>query len=63
MPLQDLHMLQSVRDETEGKLQMRLSPRKCSLDSLFKEVRVFKEIAVGVTVAAIQGYSAIPSAA
>ena len=35
-------MLESLRDETEGKLQMLLSPGKISLDSLFKEVRVFK---------------------
>ena len=35
-------MLQSLREETEGKVQMLLSPRKNSLDSLFKEVRVFK---------------------
>ena len=36
-------MLQSLREETEGKLQMLLSLRKNHLDSLFKEVRVFKE--------------------
>ena len=30
-------------EETEGKLQMLLSLRKNGLDSLFKEVRVFKE--------------------
>ena len=35
-------MLQSLREETEGKLQMLLSPRKNGLTSLFKEVRVFK---------------------
>ena len=35
-------MLQSLRKETEGKLQMLLSPRKNGLTSLFKEVRVFK---------------------
>ena len=35
-------MLSSQREETEGKLQMRLSPRKNGLTSLFKEVRVFK---------------------
>ena len=35
-------MLQSLREETEGKLQMLLSPRKNSLDSLFEEVRVVK---------------------
>ena len=35
-------MLQSLREDTEGKLQMRLSPWKIGLDSLFKEVRVFK---------------------
>ena len=28
-------------EETEGKLQMLLSPRKKGLDSLFKEVRVY----------------------
>ena len=37
-------MLQSLREETEGKLQMLLSPRKNGLTSLFKEVRVFKVI-------------------
>ena len=40
-------MLQSLREETEGKLQMLLSPRKNTLDSLFKEVRVFKETVIG----------------
>ena len=35
-------MLQSLREEREGKLQMLLSLRKNGLDSLFKEVRVFK---------------------
>ena len=35
-------MLKSLREETEGKLQMLLSPRQNDLDSLFKEVRVFK---------------------
>ena len=34
-------MLQSLREETEGKLQ-RLSLRKNGPTSLFKEVRVFK---------------------
>ena len=37
-------MLQSLREETEGKRQMLLSPRKDNLDSLFKEVRVFKVV-------------------
>ena len=32
-------MLYSLREETEGKLQMRLSPRKNGVTSLFKEVR------------------------
>ena len=36
-------MLESLREETEGKLQMLLSLRKNGLTSLFKEVRVFKE--------------------
>ena len=36
-------MLLSLREETEGKLQMLLSLRKDGLTSLFKEVRVFKE--------------------
>ena len=36
-------MLQSLREETQGKLQMLLSLRKNGLDSLFKEVRVFKD--------------------
>ena len=36
-------MPQSLREETEGKLQMLLSSKKKKgLDSLFKEVRVFK---------------------
>ena len=35
-------MLQSLREETEGKLQMLLSLRKNGLTSLNKEVRVFK---------------------
>ena len=35
-------MLFSLKEETEGKLQMLLSPRKNGLTSLFKEVRVFK---------------------
>ena len=37
-------MLQSLREETEDKLQMLLSLRKNCLTSLFKEVRVFKVI-------------------
>ena len=37
-------MLYSLREEKEGKLQMLLSLRKNGLTSLFKEVRVFKEI-------------------
>ena len=41
--LQELHMLQSLREETEEKIKMLLSPRKNGLDSLrFKEVNVFK---------------------
>ena len=40
--LQDLQMLQSLRDEREGQLLMLLSPKKNSQNSLFKEVRVFK---------------------
>ena len=35
-------MVESLREETEGKLQVLLSPRKNGLTSLFKEVRVFK---------------------
>ena len=35
-------MLESLREETEGKLQMLLSLRKNGLTSLFKEVRVCK---------------------
>ena len=35
-------MLESLRAETEGKLQMPLSLRKNGLTSLSKEVRVFK---------------------
>ena len=38
-------MLQSLREETEGTLQMLLSPRKNGLASLFKGVRVFKVLA------------------
>ena len=38
-------MLQSLREETEGKHLMLLSPRKKGLISLFKEVRVFKGFA------------------
>ena len=37
-------MPQSLGEETEGKLQVLLSPRKNGLDSLFKEVRVLKEL-------------------
>ena len=37
-------MLPSLREEKEGKLRMLLSPRKNGLDSLFKEVRVFKVV-------------------
>ena len=36
-------MLQSLREETEAKLQTLLLPRKNGLDSLFEEVRVSKE--------------------
>ena len=39
---QDLQMLQPLREETEGKLETPLSPRKNGLTSLFKEVRAFK---------------------
>ena len=39
-------MLQSLREETEGKLQMLLSLGKKGLTSLFKEVRVFKVVVV-----------------
>ena len=35
-------MLESLREETEGKLQMPLSLRRNGLTSLFKEVGVFK---------------------
>ena len=42
--LEDPQMLESLREETEGKLQMLLSPRKNGLTSLFKEVRVFKAL-------------------
>ena len=40
-------MLQSLREEIEGKLQMLLSPRKDGLTSLFKEVRVFEKKKAG----------------
>ena len=36
-------MQQSLREETEGKLQMLSWPGKPRLDSLFKEVRVVKD--------------------
>ena len=36
----------SLREETEGKLQALSSPRKNGLDSLFKEVRVFKVVGI-----------------
>ena len=39
-------MLQSLREETEGKLQMLASPKKNSADSLFKEVRGFQGFGV-----------------
>ena len=35
-------MLSLLREETERKLQMRVSPRNNGLTSLFEEVRVFK---------------------
>ena len=35
-------MLYLPREETKGKLEMLLSPRKDGLDSLFKEVRVLR---------------------
>ena len=38
-------MLESLREETEGTLQMLVSVRKNGQNSLFKEVRVFKEFA------------------
>ena len=41
-------MLRLLREQTEGKLQILLSHRKNSLDSLFKEVRVFKDKETGV---------------
>ena len=41
-------MLQSLREETEGKLQMLSSLRKNGLTSLFKEVRVFKAVRQGL---------------
>ena len=40
-------MLQSLREEREGKLQMLLSLRQNGLTSSFKEVRVFKEMLRG----------------
>ena len=39
-------MLESLREETEGKLQMLLSLRKNGLTSLFKEVRAFKVLSL-----------------
>ena len=40
-------MLQSPREETEGKVQMLLPLRKNGLTSLFKEVRVLKAEGLG----------------
>ena len=40
-------MLESLREETEGKLQMLLSLRKNGLTSLFKEVRAFEDFLTG----------------
>ena len=40
-------MLESLREETGGKLQVLLSLRKNGLTSLFKEVRVFKVLGSG----------------
>ena len=50
-------MLQSIREETEGKLQMLLSLRKNGLTSLFKEVRVFKECVGGFCCMNFGGFS------
>ena len=49
-------MLQSLRKETEGKLQMLVSPRKEGLDSLFREVRVFKVSHTMVTLYLFRGF-------
>ena len=40
-------MLQPLREETEGQLQMLLSPRKNGLTSLFKERLGFSRNLVG----------------
>ena len=45
-------MLQTQREETEGKRQMLLSPRKNGLTSLFKEVGAFENPLNHVTVIA-----------
>ena len=42
-------MLQSLREETEGKRLVLLSPGTNCLDSLFNEVRVFKVITIWIT--------------
>ena len=46
--LHDLQMLLSLREETQRKLQMLVSPRKNGLDFLFKEVGVSKEMLLRV---------------
>ena len=54
-------MLQSLTEETEGKLQMLVSPRKDGLASLFKEDRVFKVLrAMGFLVSQHSQLGAIP---
>ena len=50
-------MLQSLREETEGKLQMLLSIRQNGLTSLFKEVRVVKVCATRVRARSPRGPS------
>ena len=39
-------MLQSLKGSSREKLPMLVSPRKDRLDSLFKEVRAFKEVRI-----------------
>ena len=53
-------MLQSLRKETEGKLQMLLSPRKNGPASLFKEVPGFsRDWVFGEGVTSARGETAI----
>ena len=52
-------MLQLLREETEGKLQVLLSHRKNGLAPLFKEVRVFNLVTHSTAIC--DGVAAIPA--